>query len=123
MNLWQDISPLFDVKFGNLESLEVRDDVLYIKINSDSQSTVVIFREFLSHRFIFESCALNILGGHDLNGKSWIFKSDKDEFCDWFNKQNYGIYSDNLHIYRLIFLHHIIDVLSPTPPEFYNIAL
>ena len=70
MNLWQDISSLFDVEFGILESLEVRDDVLYIKINSDSQIAVVIFREFLSHRFIFESYALSILDEHDLNGKS-----------------------------------------------------
>lgn len=123
MNLWQDISSLFDVEFGILESLEVRDDVLYIKINSDSQIAVVIFWEFLSHRFIIESYALSILDEHDLNGKSWIFKSNKGEFYDWFNKQSYGIYGDNLHIYRLIFLHHIIDVLSPTQPEFYNLAL
>ena len=123
MNLWQDVSSLFDVEFGILESLEVRDDVLYIKINIDSQIAVVIFRDFLSHRFIIESYALSILDEHDLNGKSWIFKSNKGEFYDWFNKQSYGIYGDNLHIYRLILLHHIIDVLSPTQPEFYNLAL
>ncbi|KDN24635.1 hypothetical protein MBO_08122 [Moraxella bovoculi 237] len=117
MNIWQDITPLINIKFGNLETIQVIDDVLYIKIDSNSQKMIISFRSFLSYQLTFESYALKILSEHNLDGKSWMFKSEKGDFYDWFNNQNYGIYAENISTYRLIFFHHIVEVLSDSFPE------
>lgn len=117
MNTWQDITPLINIKFGNLETIQVIDDVLYIKIDSNSQKMIISFRSFLSYQLTFESYALKILSEHNLDGKSWVFKSEKGDFYDWFNNQNYGIYAENISTYRLIFFHHIVEVLSDSFPE------
>lgn len=120
MNTWQDITPLINIKFGNLETIQVVDDVLYIKIDSNSQKMIISFRNFLSYQLTFESYALKILGEHNLDGKSWVFKSEKGDFYDWFNNQNYGIYGENISTYRLIFFHHIVEVLSDSFPEIHE---
>lgn len=120
MNAWQDITPLINIKFGNLETIQVVDDVLYIKIDSNSQKMIISFRNFLSYQLTFESYALKILGEHNLDGKSWAFKSEKGDFYDWFNNQNYGIYGENINTYRLIFFHHIVEVLSDSFPEIHE---
>lgn len=117
MNTWQDITPLINIKFGNLETIQVIDDVLYIKIDSNSQKMIISFRSFLSYQLTFESYALKILSEHNLDGKSWVFKSEKGDFYNWFNNQNYGIYAENISTYRLIFFHHIVEVLSDSFPE------
>lgn len=117
MNEWHDISDALGVPLGSLENLEVEMDSLKIYASFDFDEKLIVFDDFLSFRFVFESYALDILGQHQLNGISWLFASANTEYCHWFDSQNDAIYANEYTQYRLVFFNHIVDVLSKSPPK------
>ncbi|OOS04195.1 hypothetical protein SAMN02745664_1205 [Moraxella cuniculi DSM 21768] len=120
MNNWKDLSKNTGLALGMLDNLKVEQDILQFYATFDNCKKLIIFDGFFSFRFLFESYAFNILNHHRLDGISWLFESSQTEYSQWFDTQSEKIYNKEYSHYRLVFLNHIVDVLSQKPPLIFN---
>lgn len=114
MKKWEKIKGVDGYRIPCLVGFSYDGAELIIQVKLGNQIKTIKCEGVLSFKMIEEGSAFHTLEEQNIDGNTWIFKTDSSTLIDWFNYESESIHSNQLASYIIVTQDQFFEFITHT---------